>query len=173
MQEKRIHEIFQLSIFLKGVHAVVECIGGLALAVTSTESIRTLVGRFTQGELVESRGDFIANHLLAWAQSFSVETRDFYAVYLISHGVVELALVAGLLRGKLWAYPASLAVLTLFIAYQLYRFSITHGPGLIALTIFDAIVVGLIWHEYRLMTGASVEARAGIEPACGDLQSPT
>jgi uncharacterized membrane protein len=35
--------------------------------------------------------------------------------------------------------------------YQLYRFSYTHGVGLIALTVFDILVMGLVWHEYSLM----------------------
>ena len=65
--------------------------------------------------------------------------------------MVKLALVIGLLKGKLWSYPASLIVLGLFIVYQLYRFSYTHGAGLIVLTILDVVVMGLIWHEYRLM----------------------
>ena len=60
-------------------------------------------------------------------------------------------MVAALLRNKLWAYPASLVVLGLFIVYQLYRFSDTHGAGLIILTAFDVVVMGLIWHEYRLV----------------------
>ena len=84
-------------------------------------------------------------------QTFSVQTQDFYAFYLLSHGVVKLALVVGLLMNRLWAYPASLGVMTLFIAYQLYRFSYTHGVGLIALTVFDLFVIALIWHEYRLI----------------------
>ena len=151
MQEKRIHEIFQVSILLKGAHAAIECVGGLALAFTSTDAIRALVARLTQDELIHDHGDLIANQLLAWAQTFSVQTHDFYAFYLLSHGVVKLALVAGLLLGRLWAYPASLVVMTLFIAYQLYRYSYTHSLGLIVLTIFDLVVIALIWHEYRLV----------------------
>ncbi|WP_309661489.1 DUF2127 domain-containing protein [Sphingomonas sp.] len=151
MQEKRIHEIFQLSILLKGAHAMIECLGGIALAVTSAATIRAWVDRLTQDELLHDRGDFIASHMLAWAQTFSVQTQHFYAFYLLSHGVVKLALVVGLLMNRLWAYPASLGVMTLFIAYQLYRFSYTHGLGLIALTIFDLFVIALIWHEYRLI----------------------
>jgi uncharacterized membrane protein len=57
-----------------------------------------------------------------------------------------------LIRNKLWAYPASLLVLGLFSAYQLYRFSYTHSVGLIVLTVFDVIVMELIWHEYRLVS---------------------
>jgi uncharacterized membrane protein len=41
--------------------------------------------------------------------------------------------------------------LGLFIIYQLYRFSYTNGMGLIALTVFDIFVIGLIWHEYALV----------------------
>ena len=151
MQERRIHQIFQVSVLLKGVHAAIECVGGLLLAFTSTTAIVSLVKRMTQEELIQDRGDWVANHLLAWAQSFSVEAQHFYAFYLLSHGLVKLALVGGLLMRKLWAYPASLVVLTLFIAYQLYRFSYTHSPGLILLTLFDLVVIGLVWHEYRLL----------------------
>jgi len=62
-----------------------------------------------------------------------------------------LALVVGLLRNKLWSYPASLIVLALFILYQIYRFYYTQSAGLIVLTVFDVIVMILIWHEYGLM----------------------
>jgi uncharacterized membrane protein len=62
-----------------------------------------------------------------------------------------MVLVAGLLRNKLWAYPASLVVLGAFIAYQIYRYTYTQAFGLIALTVFDSIVMALIWHEYRLV----------------------
>ena len=78
------------------------------------------------------------------AHNFSVQTQHFYAFYLSSHGVVKVALVVGLLREKLWAYPASRIVLALFVLYQLYRFSYTHGLGLIVLTLFDIVVMGLI-----------------------------
>jgi uncharacterized membrane protein len=64
---------------------------------------------------------------------------------------VKLILVAGLLRNRPWAYPASLVVLGLFIAYQLYRLSFAFSVGLVLLTVFDAVIIVLIWHEYRLV----------------------
>ena len=151
MDEKRIHQIFQASVFLKGAFALFECVAGVALALVSTDSIKNLINMFTQEELIENPNDFIATHLLAAAQHFSVETKNFYAFYLFSHGIVKVLLVIGLLRSQLWSYPASLIVLGLFIVYQLYRFSYTHGVGLILLTVFDIFVMVLIWHEYRLM----------------------
>ena len=151
MNEHRIHQIFEISVLLKGAHALLECAGGLAFAFVSTDTIARLVNAFTQEELIADPDDFLASHLLSMAQNFSVATEHFYAFYLLSHGIVKLLLVIGLLRNKLWSYPASLVVLAAFIAYQLYRFSYTHGVGLIILTVFDVFVIGLIWHEYQLV----------------------
>ena len=115
VQERRIHQLFEVSVLLKGAHALVECAGGLVLAVTSTATIVSWIEWLTQDELHEDRGDFIAGHLVGWSQHFSVQAHNFYAFYLLSHGVVKVALVAGLLLRKLWAYPASLVVLGVLI----------------------------------------------------------
>ena len=125
MNEQRIHHIFEVSVLLKGAHAAIECVGGFMLAFVTTTSIAEWVNRLTQEELVEDPNDFVATHLLSMSHGFSVNTKNFYAFYLLSHGIVKLALVIGLLRNKLWAYPASLVVLALFIIYQIYRFYYT------------------------------------------------
>jgi len=72
MNEHRIHQIFQVSVLLKGAHALIECVGGIALALISTSTITDLVNRLIQEELIEDPKDFVATHLLGWAQSFSV-----------------------------------------------------------------------------------------------------
>src|SRR5216684_8718440 len=140
MNERRIHQIFQISVFLKGAHAVIECVGGLALALVSTNTIVALVNAMTQEELVEDPDDFVATHLLQMAQNFSISSKHFYAFYLLGHGIVKLGLVIGLLRNQLWSYPASLVVLSLFIVYQLYRYLYSQSMGLILLTLLDLIV---------------------------------
>jgi uncharacterized membrane protein len=151
VKEHRIRQIFEASVLLKGVHALIECIGGLVLAFVSTSAITSLVNSLTQDELIKHPNDFVAAYFLRLAQNLTVSDEHFYALYLLSHGIIKLFLVIGLLRRKLWAYPVSLVVLGLFIVYQLYRFSYTHGIGLIVLTVFDVVVMGLIWHEYRLV----------------------
>lgn len=151
MNERRIHQVFRVGVLLKGAHAIIECVGGLALALVDTTAITNLVNLLTQEELIEDPEDFVATHLLALAQDFSVATKHFYAFYLLSHGIAKLLLVIGLLKNKLWSYPASLIVLGLFVVYQLYRFSYMHGVGLIVLSVFDVLVMGLIWHEYSLV----------------------
>jgi uncharacterized membrane protein len=151
MQEKRIHQIFAASVALKGLHALIEIAGGLALYLTSTETILLWINRFAQGELTENPHDWIARHAVRFGQSFSVEQHHFYAFYLLSHGLLKCFLVYGLLREQRWAYPASFIVFGAFIAYQLYRYSFTHDFGLVLLSIFDAFVIVLAIHEYRLL----------------------
>lgn len=162
MNEHRIHRIFSISLFLKGAHALIECIGGLALAFSSKSTIAILVNTLTQEELVEDPKDFIAAHLLTFANHFSVSSQHFYALYLLSHGVVKVFLVIGLLKNKLWSYPASLAILGLFIIYQVYRFSYTHSFGLILLTALDLILMLLIWHEYRVVRHSKIRSRVEL-----------
>lgn len=151
MNERRIHRIFEISIILKGLHALVECLGGIALYLVSTATIAGWVEVLTQEELIEDPRDLVANMLLDAAQHLSVGTETFYAFYLLSHGLVKVLLVVGLLKEKLWAYPASLVVLGVFVAYQFYRYSFTHSLGLIVLSVFDVFVMVLVWHEWRLL----------------------
>ena len=151
MQEKRIHQIFVVSVALKGAHALIEIFGGLALYLISTATIVNFIDRWSYDELIDHHNDWIGTHLLKFSEHFSVAEHDFYAFYLLSHGLIKGVLVFFLLREKLWAYPASIAVFGLFIAYQLYRYSFTHDFGLILLSIFDLIVIALAVHEYRLL----------------------
>jgi uncharacterized membrane protein len=151
MQEERIHQVFAVSVSLKGLHAIFEIVSGLALYFTSTATIVGWIDRYTADELSENPNDWIAAHLLRFGQTFSVAQHDFFAFYLLSHGIVKIVLVYGLLKEKLWAYPASFVVFTAFIAYQLYRYSFTHELSLILLSIFDLFVIALAVHEYRLL----------------------
>lgn len=151
INEHRIHQIFRVSVILKGLHALVECAGGLLLWVVSSATLVHWVNLATQGELAEDPRDRIATALYHAAQQLSPGAQHFYALYLLLHGVIKVVLVAGLLREKILAYPLSLAALGLFILYQLYRYSFTHAPGLIVLTAFDLFVMVLVWHEWRLL----------------------
>ena len=137
MHEKRIHQIFEISVALKGLHGLVEIAGGLALALFSTDSILGLIYRF-------DRHDWVARH-------FSSGEHHYYVFFFLSHGGLNLAVAILLFLEKLWAYPVAFAVLGLFIVLQLFRFAHVHDPGLILFSILDVIVIILAVHEYRLL----------------------
>ena len=149
MNEKTTHVLFQLSLLCKAVFAVAEILAGIGAFFVTQQFVFTLVEHLTRLELFRHPHDLIANYLYASAQQFSLSTRNFTAVYLLSHGVIKLWLIVGLLREKLWYYPLAIAVFGLFVVYQLYRFNLSHSPWLILITVIDVVVIGLTWHEYR------------------------
>lgn len=87
------------------------------------------------------------------------------ASYLLTHGIVKIVLVAGLLRNRLWAYPAAIAVFTLFGLYQIYYLLQAYSVWLLALTLLDAAVILLTWHEweYRKPSGLVEEVAEGLK----------
>ncbi len=155
-KERRITELFRLSVIAKGVVSATEIIAGLFVLVVPLSTITDLVIRLAQGELDEDPTDFVATHLVALAQQVSVSSNLFVAVYLLSRGLIKLGLVVALLKNQLWAYPASLVVLGLFILYQVYQLVILFSPLLLALTIFDLFVMWFIWREYEVVRSHQV-----------------
>ncbi|HWI00983.1 MAG TPA: DUF2127 domain-containing protein, partial [Propionibacteriaceae bacterium] len=99
--------------------------------------------------LSEDPHDLIATRLLHSANGLTGDALRFGAIYLLAHGAVKVVLVVALLLDKLWAYPWMIGFLGVFIGYQLYRIAWHPSAGLIALTIFDALVLGLTAREYR------------------------
>jgi uncharacterized membrane protein len=151
-QQLNVRELsFRISIALKGVNAALEIVGGVTLIAVSPAFILRIVALLTQDELAEDPRDFVANYFLHAASHVSLAGQRFAAIYLFSHGVIKIGLVWALLKHKLWAYPLSIMVFGAFIVCQLYRFSFTHGLGLIALSLFDLVVIWLIYLEYRAL----------------------
>ncbi|HEV2174824.1 MAG TPA: DUF2127 domain-containing protein, partial [Nitrospira sp.] len=137
--------LFRLSVSLKGLNAILEITGGIALFVVNPAFILRAVALLTQAELTEDPRDLVANYALHFARSLSFGTEHFAVWYLMIHGVVKILLVVGLLRRQLWSYPLAVIVFGAFIVYQLYRCTFTYSPGLIALSLLDGIVIWLIW----------------------------
>jgi uncharacterized membrane protein len=141
--------LFEIGIILKGVDGLAELLGGLLLLFVTPGDIHHLVAVLTQSELSEDPNDVVARYLLHTASGLTGNAVIFGAVYLLVHGAVKVVLVIALLLNKLWAYPLMITVLLIFIGYQLYRIVLDPSAGLIALTVFDALIVILTWREYR------------------------
>lgn len=144
---------FAAGVLLKGVDGLLELVGGVLLLVVAPSTIHRVVAALTHGELSEDPHDFVAVHLLHMTAGLTAASVGFAAAYLLAHGVVKVVLVVAVLQNRLWAYPWMIAFLLLFIGYQLYRIALGPTAGLIALTVFDAVVVWLTWREYRRQRG--------------------
>ncbi len=156
-KKARVREwLFRASVALKGLDALLELAGGAALWVVSPGWIARVVHALTQDEISEDPHDLVANLLRHAAGRLSLSGEHFMAAYLLVHGVVKGAAVWALMRGRLWAYPMAIVVFGGFIAYQVYRYTLTGGMGLVVLTVFDVVVVWLIWLEYRAVKARSL-----------------
>jgi uncharacterized membrane protein len=90
---------------------------------------------------------------------YTTGTVTFVALYLISRGLIKAFLIGALLKNKLWAYPWSLVVLALFVVYQLYQILTAHSLIVIAITLFDLVVMYFIYREWRI-----VKEHGGAQP---------
>lgn len=151
---RRLHAVFEVSLLAKALFASGELVSGIALWLVKADWVNRLAQALTRAELIEDPNDRLAAWALAQAHSFSIETQHFWALYLISHAVVKLAVVLALMAGIGWAYPASVVVLLGFIAYQLNHYWVSHSVWMLALSLFDMVVIWLIVHEYRTMKAA-------------------
>jgi uncharacterized membrane protein len=150
--------VFWIGLTLKGLDGLVEAVGGLLLLFVSPEQIGNFAQVLTQNELSEDPNDFVANSLLHAANGLTASASLFAAAYLLAHGLVKIVLVTEVLRGRLRAYPWMIAFLLAFIGFQGYEMLGHFSWGLALLTAFDAVIVWVIWREYRLR-------KSGLRPS--------
>jgi uncharacterized membrane protein len=166
MLHQHIHRLFEVSVTLKGLHALLELLTGAAVLTLSPVAVSNVFLELAQREQARDAPGFIAAALLALARGVQHGGQQFAGFYLLAVGAINLVLVIGLLTSSLWSFPAALAAIAALMAYQLYRYTHTHAIALIFLTAFDALVWWLVWHEYRVLrAGALVERRSSLGSA--------
>jgi uncharacterized membrane protein len=143
-----LHQSFRFSLTLKGLHALLELILGIAILKVNPQAMNRFVSNLLNLELSEYPGDFVATHLLRASQQFAAGGRHFASFYLLSHGLVKIVLIVALFGSRLWAYPTMIVTLSAFVFYQGYRFVHTHSLFMFFLTLFDMVVIVLTRLEY-------------------------
>ena len=150
---------FSVTVIVKGFDGLVELVAGIALIISPG-----LVHWFLGG-LGEWFGHRHMHVLQLFGESiaridgeFSHTGLLFLIFFLVSHGVVKLALVYCLLKKILRAYPYAIAVLVLFMVYQVYVM-IIHPSWAMAFFVFlDIAIIVLAYGEYRKLLREQAEA---------------
>jgi uncharacterized membrane protein len=145
--------MFDVALVLKGLDGLLELAGGILLLVVSPDALNHLAHRLTQHELSQDPHDFFAHHLLRVTANLH-NTQTFGALYLLTHGLVKLVIVVGLLRREHWAYYVAFVFLGGFVIYQIYRMTYAPSAGLALLTVFDLFIIWLTWREFQRMRRA-------------------
>ncbi len=152
LSEHTILRIFEIGLIIKACDGAFETIGGLLLLALPVHTLNSVIRVLTLHELSQDPQDFVATHLVRLAAALTIHAKLVASAYLLAHGIVKILLVISLLRSKLWAYPAAIVVLSIFVLYQLHRLILHPTWWLLALTLFDGVIIALTWHEYRLRT---------------------
>ena len=149
-QEKVLHELFEITILLKGAYGIFEVFTGTLLLINRT-AISDFLQYLVHGELLEDPTDRIANYVIHFSQTLSASTELFIGAYFLIYGLIKIFLVDALFHKKPWAYTSSVVFIGLFLIYQLYRVSHTHSITLTLLIIIDLFAMGLIWNEHKMV----------------------
>jgi uncharacterized membrane protein len=145
----RTDKAFEVALWFKGAHGLLETLGGLFLLFVHPDSLARWLQHLTAPELSQDPHDFFATHILHYANGLNRGATLFAAIYLLAHGLVKLVLVVSIMRDQLWAYPGLIIVTGGFIVYQLYHIVFVHiTAGYIQLTVLDGVVMWLTWVEY-------------------------
>ena len=145
---RRLHGFFDAGVLFKGAEGLLELVSGIWFGL-DPGILHNVLFRLTEKELLRDPADRISNAVRHVADTLTLGSHTFAVVYLAGHGLIKLVMAVGLLQGRRWAFPLAMVVLSLFAAYQLYRFSHTHSPLLPVLSALDIGIVWLVWREAR------------------------
>lgn len=147
--------LYKFSVGVKGVDGAVELVVGIVLVV-APHLVHLLLYNMA-GEAIEHRGRFmryIAENIAHVDADIAVGGITVVTLFLLVHGIVKLLLVWALMKEVLWAYPYALVALTLFFLYQLYVCIVSPSASMILFTLFDAVIISVVWGEWRKLKGA-------------------
>ncbi|MGY1688570.1 DUF2127 domain-containing protein [Geodermatophilus sp. SYSU D01105] len=141
--------LLRAALFLKGLDGAVELLAGVALAVAGPQALAGLTRRVVEHHLLGSPRGELAERFAAGEAVLAGGDRTFAIVYLTLHGLVKLGLVVALLREVRPAYPVAVAVLGVFVGYELLRALRTGSVLLGVAAALDLLIAVLVVREYR------------------------
>jgi len=152
--------LLRAALFLKGLDGAFELLAGTALAVVGPRELGALARRVVEHHLLGSPRGALAERFAAGEAALSGGDRPFAVVYLTLHGLLKLGLVVALLREVRPAYPVAVAVLVVFVVYEVYGAVRTGSWALWVAAALDLVIAALVVREYRRLT-------AGRRPPAG------
>lgn len=150
--------IYDVGIIIKGLDGLAELVAGVALLISPRlvhVVLAGIAGNTMNGHhshTVRLVGEYVGRLDAQLAASGLA----FLIIFLISHGIVKIVLVGCLLKKIVKVYPYALAVLGAFLMYQVYVFIREPSIGMALFSILDAVIIGLVWREYKMLLAEKV-----------------
>lgn len=148
-RRKILHRLFLAGIWLKGLDGILELGCGLLLLVASPEALDRHIVVIIHHEMQHDSGHLFVAALRHIANHLTIDSKLAAGAYLTGNGMVKVLLAFGILRGKLWYYPAGLTIIGLFVLLQCGRLAFHFSFLMLAANFVDLAILLLIWREYR------------------------
>jgi uncharacterized membrane protein len=140
---------FVLSMWWRIAYGTLRIIFGLALFKAVGSPLLDTISQLMSFELVQDPTDKLYGFASQLLGQDPMYVSYFLAIYFIFWGLVDVVLSINLLRGKIWAFPASLLLIGGFIIYEFIRFTYTHSLILLFIIFVDIIIFWFIEREYK------------------------
>jgi len=146
------NSVYDVGILLKGIDGFIEFLTGVLLLIAPGlvhKLLTDVAGKaaVTHHQTFRLIGDYVAR----LDKELAASGLAFLIIFLLTHGVVKLVLVYCLLKKIVKVYPFALIILGLFLIYQVYAFIQTPSVGLALFSLLDAVIIGLVWREYKIL----------------------
>lgn len=140
---------FRIAMWWRIGYGLIRLILGFVLLKVVGKPISDVFYNLMNHELSQDPNDILIQTISPHLQHLPITITYFVAFYFIFWGLLDVLLSIQLLKHKLWAFPLTIALISLFVLYELYRFSHTHSLILLGVIFVDMVVVALIHKEYR------------------------
>ncbi|NDK10159.1 DUF2127 domain-containing protein [Candidatus Gracilibacteria bacterium] len=136
-------------LFLKGLFSAVQIGTGVLALFIGFEKIQSFLIFIAGRELSEDSTDFIALHMLDFANNISLSVGTFIALYIIVEGATKLLLIWGVYKENKIIIPIAFIIFGLVILYQVYLLITGHSLYIIGFILLDSLLLWVIWKEYK------------------------
>jgi uncharacterized membrane protein len=148
LSRAQLKRLFDATLIIKGVAAVFDLAAAAIIFSTGSERVAQFFAQVTTYMTHFDKDSFFSNYVLSH-NTLSYGSVMFVAGYLFFHGVINIILVEGIWFRRQWAYMRAMRILIFFVLYQSIRLAFVFSYWLFAVTLYDLMVIMLMYNEYR------------------------
>lgn len=142
-------KLFFLGMYWRIFYGLLRILFGITLLKVVGTPLLEVIHNLMGHELTEDSSDILFKTVNLLLSHYTFYVTYFLAGYFIFWGTIDIFLSYNLIKEKLWAFPASLWLIGLFIIYSIFRFTSTHSLVLLSVILFDVVIFLLIYKEYQ------------------------
>ncbi len=150
-QNRNFEILFDIGMYWRTVYGFIKLILGITLLNFINMSTSDLFNKILSNEITEDPSDIFVKTIGFFIDKSLTHITYFIPVYLIFWGFVDAFLSINILKQKLWAYKISIFLISIFVLYEIYRYTHTHSLILLFIILIDLFIIWLIGKEYKIL----------------------